>query len=755
MDIDNLVNQLTLDEKASLCSGSEKNMWQTEAIERLGIPSITMTDGPYGVVKRLSGFSDPVPSTCFPVSCAMSSSWDINLIYNIGKAIGEECQAENVNILFGPSMNIQRSPLGGRNFEYYSEDPILSSEMASAFVKGVQSQGVGACLKHFMANNSEYLRQNINNVISEQPFNEIYLYNFQRTIKSSNPYTIMTAYNKVNWEYCVKSRYLLTEMLRNKFYFDGFVLSDWYGVDSIVDSLKAGLDLEMPYSYGISKKKIIDSVNNGDLDESTLNEAVKRILKVVFKVKMAEKPNAQYSREEHNKFAREAAGDCIVLLKNENSLLPLKKEKLRKHKLAIIGEYAKNPRYQGNGSAHVAPTVIENGYDEIIKLVGNSVKINYSKGYNLLTSSSENDNLLINEAQKNATKSDVAIIFLGTPDSYDGETADRTNLDLPANQVNLIKEIYKVQKNIIVVLYNGSPVIFSSWYKYANSIIEAWLPGQAGAGAIADILFGIVNPSGKLSCTFPIQLPDNPTYLDYISPDNNLFYREDIFVGYKYYDKKNMQVQFPFGFGLSYTYFCYSNLELSKNVIKENDTLDISFTVKNIGSYFGKEASQLYVQYSKSPIPRPIKELKAFAKVPLNPNEEKSVNFTLNSRDFAYYDILTKTWQLESGPVRILVGKSSRDICLVGNIYIQSSYQPKITYTAENFARDFLSNPKTQNIIQPLLMSIAKLLSNDKALEQTISEFLKDMPIKKWIVISRGSFTEKMLAYIIALANTD
>lgn len=751
MNIEELISQMTLEEKASMCSG--KNMWETQDIERLGIPSITLSDGPYGLVKRLSGFSDAVPATCFPTSSAMSSSWDIDLIYTIGKAIGEECQSENIGILLGPGINIQRSPLGGRYFEYFSEDPILSGEIGTAFVKGVQSQGVGGCVKHYIANNQEYHRTNVNNIIDEQALNEIYLYNFEIVVTKSNPWSVMAAYNKLNEVYCTENEFLLTDVLRNQWKFDGFVVSDWYAVDSIVNSINLGLDLEMPYSYGINSQKIVDAVRNGTLDESALDKAVKNILNIVFKVISNKKANASYDKEKHNTLAREAARNCIVLLKNKNNLLPLIKEKMKKKKLAIIGEYAKNPRYQGIGSARVNPTMVENPYDEIVKLTEGSIKIYYSKGYNITNESIPNDNSLINEAKKIASDSDVVILFVGTPESYDKEGEDRPDINLPDNQVKLIKEIGKVQKNLIVVLNNGSPVTISPWCKYTNSIVEAWLTGQASGGAIADILFGIENPSGKLSSTFPIKLSDNPTYLDYVSPENNLLYKEGIFVGYRYYDKKAMEVQFPFGFGLSYTSFDYSDLTLSKDVIEDNDTLEVKVKIKNTGKYFGKEIVQLYVRQIFSNVPRPIKELKTFTKVPLNPGEEKEVNFTLNNRDFSYYDTVTKNWVVESGPFQILVGKSSRDICLIKDIYVKSFYMPKIRYTKNTLSGDFLLHPQAKIFIESLLNDAAESITTDEESKRNIIEYFKTTPINRFLVINKGNFAEKMLDDLLKLVN--
>lgn len=751
MDIKNIINQLTLEEKASLCS--LKNFWQTQDIERLGIPSITLTDGSYGVAKRLSGFSDVIPSTCFPTSSALSSSWDLDLVYSVGQAIGEECQAEDVQILLGPSMNIQRTPIGGRNFEYYSEDPILSGEIAASFIRGLQSEGIGACVKHYLANNQEYHRQIINNIIDDQALKDIYLHNFEIAVRNGNPLAVMAAYNGVNGTPCSENSYFLTDILRTEWNFDGLVISDWFGINSIIDALNAGLDLELPSSYGINSENITKAVLKGVLDISVLDRAVEYILTVVFKVNKAKKENATYDSGKHNDLAREAAENSMVLLKNKHNLLPLRKEKLKNRKIAIIGEYAKEPRYQGKGNSEVIPTMLENAYDEINKLVGHSIKISYAKGYNTSDKIIHDDDILLRDAKKIIKGSDVVILFVGTSEFSDAEDIDKTSIDLPDNQVKLIKEIGKIHKNVIVVLNNGSPVSISPWGKYVDGILEAWLAGQASGGAIADILFGIVTPSGKLSSTFPIKLSDIPTYLDYVDPDNNLEYKEGIFVGYRYYDKKDMEVEFPFGFGLSYTTFIYSDLVFNKNVLKDNDTLEVKLKVKNTGRYFGKEIVQLYIKNLISTSPKPKKELKAFKKIMLFPGEEKEVNFVFNTNDFSHYDVASRNWIVESGPYEILVGKSSRDIVLSKSLYLHSHYVPIKLYTRNTLMGDFLKNPKSKPIVEPFLIKETQNIMPSETERAQFLDYLKSIPIKKLIIISQGVFTEEMLTDLLKSLN--
>lgn len=650
-------------------------------------------------------------------------------------------------------MNIQRTPLGGRNFEYYSEDPVLSGEIAAAFILGLQSEGIGACIKHYLADNQEYHKETINNIIDEKTLREIYLNNFEIAVRKGNPLAAMTAYNSVNGTPCSENSFFLTDVLRNEWNFNGIVVSDWFGINSIIDALQAGLDIELPYSYGINTDKIIEGVLKGALDISILDKTVEDILNVIFTVTEAKKENATYDKLKHNELAREAAENSMVLLKNKHNILPLRKDKLKNKKIAIIGEYAKEPRYQGKGSSEVAPTMLENAYEEIDKLVGNSIKLTYAKGYNNSNQIIDDDDIFLREAKKIAKESDVVILFVGTSEFSDAEDIDRININLPNNQVKLIREIGKIHRNVIVVLFNGSPVSISPWSKYANAILEAWLPGQAGGGAIADILFGIVNPSGKLPTTFPAKVQDIPTYLDYVDPENNLYHKEGIYVGYRYYDIKDMEVEYPFGFGLSYTTFNYSDLSLNNDVIKETDTLEVKLKVKNTGKYFGKEIIQLYVKNFISTSPKSLKELKTFTKVTLFPGEEKEVIFKLNPNIFSHFDIAGHNWVVESGPYEILIGKSSREIVLSKNLYVQSSYVPQIAYTRNTLIGEFIKNQKSKPIIEPFLRTALQNIMPDEAQREQFGDYLKSMPIRKLIIVSQGAFTEEMLNNILSTVN--
>jgi len=740
---------MSLEEKASLCSGL--GFWHTKPIERLGIPSIMMTDGPHGLRKQeKEGFGKSVPATCFPTAVTLASSWDRKLIEKVGSAIGEECQAEGVSIILGPGVNIKRSPLCGRNFEYYSEDPFLASEMALYYIKGVQSQGVGTSIKHFCANNQEHRRLTVNVIVDERTLREIYLASFEKAVKEGNPWTVMCAYNKVNGEYCSENAYLLSNILREEWGFEGFVVSDWGAVNDRVKGLLAGLDLQMPYDGGLGDRKIIEAVKKGELPEEVLDKAVERILRVVFKAIENKKENATYDKKAHHKLAREVARECFVLLKNEDEILPLKK----KGTIALIGAFAKTPRYQGMGSSHVNPTMLDTAYEEILNKVEGKVEILYADGYRL--DSDVVDEKLIAEAKEIAKRSEVAVIFAGLPEKYESEGYDRDHMKMPENHNRLIEEVSKVQKNLVVVLSNGAPVEMP-WIDRVKGILETYLGGQGWGGAVADVLFGVVSPSGKLAETFPKKLSDNPSYLNFPGEDDRVEYREGIFVGYRYYDKKEMEVLFPFGYGLSYTTFEYSDLRLDKKEMTDQDTLRVSVKVKNTGKMPGKEVVQLYVRDVESSVIRPEKELKGFEKVELNPGEEKEVVFTLDKRAFAYYDVELKDWHVESGEYEILVGKSSRDIVLKDTIYVKSTVQIRKKFHRNSTIGDVMKDPVASEIFKPIIQQLIKqhpiFASSEKNVIKMFTEMMKYMPLRNLISFSNGAITEEMLESIIQRMN--
>jgi beta-glucosidase len=749
-DIKSLIAQMTLEEKASLCSGLDN--WHTKPIERLGIPSIRMSDGPHGLRKEVPNQQTSVPSTCFPTAVTTASSWDRELIKQMGQAIAQECQAEEVDIILGPAINIKRSPLCGRNFEYFSEDPYLSSQLATAYIQAVQSMGVGTSLKHYAANNQEYRRFTIDETIDERTLREIYLSNFEGAVKEGKPWTVMCSYNRVNGILASENKYLLTDILKEEWGFEGFVVSDWGAVDERVEGIKAGLDLEMPSSYGIGDQKIIEAVKIGKLDEKELDQTVERLLKIIFKAVDNRKRGTTYDKQAHHKLARKIAGESMVLLKNQDNILPLKKEGT----IAIIGAFAKKPRYQGGGSSHVNPTKLDNALEEIEKLVQGKAKIIYEEGYNL-----DNDEMnqeLIDKAKETAKKSNVAIIFAGLPDRYESEGYDRKHMKMPENHNKLIEEVSKVQPNTIVVLSNGAPVEIP-WIDKVKGLLESYLGGQAGGGAVADILFGEVNPSGKLAETFPKKLSHNPSYLNFPGEGNKVEYREGVFVGYRYYDKKEIEPLFPFGYGLSYTTFEYTDISVDKKEITDKETIEVKVKVKNTGKVKGKEIVQLYIRDVESKVNRPEKELKGFEKIELAPGEEKTVTFKLDKRSFAYYNTEIRDWYVESGEFEILVGKSSKEIELKETVKVNSTVTIKKKYDRNSTIGDLMEDPEASQVLKELLEKINEIggiFQEDEHRDQElIISMMRYLPLRGLINFGRGYFTDDMLEQLLEKLNKE
>jgi beta-glucosidase len=746
-----LVSQMTLEEKASLCSG--ETAWSTQAIPRLGIPSIFMTDGPHGLRKAVGfDFTNSVPATCFPTASALASSWNTALAQKMGEALAIESQANDVQILLGPGVNMKRSPLGGRNFEYFSEDPILAGRIATAFINGVQSQGVGTSMKHFAANNQEFERMSNSSNIDERTLNEIYFPAFEMAVKEAQPWTVMCSYNKLNGVYASENKYLLNDVLKDKWGFKGFVVSDWGAVNDRPLGVEAGLNLEMPASGGFNNKKIVEAVKNGTLKEARLDEIVIETLAVTLKAKDSHKQGIVVDKPKHNALARQVSGECIVLLKNDNTILPLSTST---KKIAIIGAFGKTPRYQGSGSSQVKPTQIENAYDELQKLA-KGTSFSYAAGYTTDGATSET---LIAEAVQNAKNAETVIIFAGLPDIYESEGYDRANMDMPAGHNQLIEAVTKVNKNVVVVLMNGSAVAMP-WKKDVSAIVEAYLGGQAGGGAIADVLTGKVNPSGKLSETFPMRLEDTPTAIDFPSKDGNANYGEGIFIGYRYYDKRKIEPNFPFGYGLSYTTFAYSDITANTTLAKDTDDIIISLKVKNTGKVAGKEVVELYVHEQATETSRPENELKHFEKIALNPGEEKTVSFHLTSRDFAYYNTVAHDWIIKSGKFDIRVGSSSRDLPLQQTIEIQSTKIAKIVFTRNSMFKEFKNAPNSEVIYEQLTKSFTggnkkAVTEEEKKAELFLQAMLGDMPISKFILLSGGKFTEENLQAVLQSANSN
>ncbi|WP_138754776.1 beta-glucosidase family protein [Paenibacillus sinopodophylli] len=752
-DIRQIIAQLTLEEKAGLCSGL--NFWHTKAIERLNIPSVMVTDGPHGLRKQSGssdhlGLLDSVPATCFPSAAGLACSWDVELVQEVGVALGEECQAENVAVLLGPGANIKRSPLCGRNFEYFSEDPYLSTEMAAAHINGVQSQGVGTSLKHFAVNNQEHRRMTVDAIVDERTLREIYLASFEGAVIKAQPWTVMSSYNQVNGAFASENSRLLTDILKREWGHEGFVVSDWGAVNERVAGLAAGLELEMPSSNGAGDRKIVDAVNAGQLSIEMLNDAVERILTVVFKAVDNKKENAVYDAAAHHLLAKKVAAESIVLLKNEQSLLPLQKNGA----VAVIGAFAETPRYQGGGSSHIKPTKLDSTLAEIIQTAGASAQVTYAQGFRLEDDTADDE--LIREAVTAASQADAAVLFLGLPDRFESEGYDRQHLSIPGNQLALIEAVAEVQPNIVVVLSNGSPISMP-WLGKAKAVLEGYLGGQAVGSAIAALLFGDANPSGKLAETFPVKLSDNPSYLNFPGEGDRVEYREGIFVGYRYYDTKEIEPLFPFGFGLSYTSFAYSNLSVDRTTLTDQETVTVTVDVTNTGPIAGKEIVQLYVRDSVSAVIRPEKELKGFSKIALQPGERKTVSFSLSKRAFAYYDVALQDWHVETGDFDILVGASSRDIVCTQTVHVQSTVTIRKQVTLNTTFGDLLQDPTRAGLANQMLQQFSEgggiMSSMMEDAPEMMTAMLNFMPLRAIAMFSQGAVPEEAILAIVAQMN--
>lgn len=661
-----ILAQMTLEEKAAMCDGAD--FWHLKGMEKYDIPSITVCDGPHGLRKKdysKAGISlsTSVPAISFPTAATTAASWDPELLYEMGTALGKKCLKEEVGVILGPGVNMKRSPLCGRNFEYFSEDPVLAGELAAGLINGVQSQGVGTSLKHFCANNQETRRMTVDSVVDERALREIYLTAFEIAVKKAKPWTVMNSYNKINGVHGSENSYTQLDILRNEWGFEGAVVSDWGAANDRVLGLENGNDLEMPSSTGSGAKKIVDAVKSGRLDERVLDERALKVLELIKKAADGTKKGFEYNDLDDQGIARRIAAESMVLLKNDG-VLPLKKDK----KIAVIGELARTPRYQGAGSSHIVPTQLDNALDELQK---SGCTVEFAKGYELSAKKAKKNAALASEAAQLASKCDTAVVFIGLTDEYEAEGYDRQHMGLPDAHNALISEILKVNKNVVVVLAGGSPVEMP-WKNDVKAILNSYLGGQAGAGAVADILTGKVNPSGKLPETYPLAYGDTPAKNSFPGNPASVEYRESVYIGYRYYEKAKKDVLFPFGFGLSYTTFEYSDIKLDKTEMADTDKVKVSFKIKNSGSVAGAEIAEVYVSDKESTIYRPEKELKAFKKVFLEAGEEKTVEVELCKRAFAFYNVNINDWCVESGEFEILVGASSADIRLRASITVNA-----------------------------------------------------------------------------------
>ncbi len=787
-DYKKILDELSLDEKLSLLSG--KTFWLTQEIDRVGIPSVWMSDGPHGLRKEKQSagtniMQESETSTCFPTAVTTASSWDPQLMEEIGETIADEAKALKVTTVLGPGVNIKRSPLCGRNFEYISEDPFLTSRMGAAYVHGVQKEGVGVSLKHFCANNEEHIRMCIDTVADERATREIYLSAFEYIVKKEQPTTVMCSYNRIEGTYLAENKRYLTDILRGEWGFKGIVVSDWGAVNDRVLGVKAGLDLEMPGNNGMNNKNIKKALEDGTLTMDEVDAVALRMIKFAFECKENEGNGYPIDFEAHHKVAKKAAERSAVLMKNEDNALPLKKQ----DSIAVIGALAKKLRYQGAGSSHI------NAYKTVSFLDALKRKgpvFTYADGYSL--KGDGYDEKLIAEACEAAKGKDAVIVFIGLTDAYESEGFDRKHIDMPASHAILIDELYKVNKNIIAVLSCGSPVQMKPWDSKVKAILNMYLSGQAGGDACYDLIYGKVNPSGKLAETFPLINEDNIVAQYFPMGPRTVEYRESIYVGYRYFDSAKKEVAYPFGHGLSYTQFEYSDLKLSKKTVKEGEKLTVSFNIKNVGDVDGAEVAQVYVSAPESKIFKAEKELKGFKKVFLEAGESKNVEIELDERAFSYYNVNICDWHAESGKYGIKVGSSSRDIRLEAAVTVKTakadvevpdySESAPAYYDMENtsyipddqfravLAREIPNNEEykrgeltincsvSQVAVSPFGKALYGLLTNGaKVVALTaenpdmITESIKDMPLRSFSGFTGGLLSQMSVDGILDLCN--
>ena len=744
---------MTVEEKISLCSG--RDLWNLEYFEEYGVPKIQMSDGPHGLRKRVKGEDGKyygVKAICFPSAATMANSWDTELAKRVGEYIGDECIAERISIILGPGVNIKRAPNCGRNFEYYSEDPYLSGKMASGFIRGVQSKGVATCAKHFCVNNQETRRFTTSANVSERALHEIYLTPFEIAVKEANVQAIMHSYNRLNGKYVSEHGELINGLLRKKWGFNGYVMSDWWAMSDRVAAYKAGVDVEMPASGGVRDNEVLEAYKKGEITMEQIDASVANIFRVVLG-HLPSDDAKPYDMEEHHRAAAKAAEECMVLLKNENSLLPLKSGK----PLAVIGGFAKTPRIQGGGSSRVEPYKVDDITEYIVK--ENECDITYADGYD---ENHETTDELVGEAVNAAKKCGRAIIFAGMPHSYEVEGRDRRHMRLPPAHNALIEAVSAACENVVVVLMAGSPNEMP-WIDKVTSVLHAYLGGQALGAAIARILFGKVNPSGKLAETYPLRFEDNPAYINFPGNGDNCLYGEDIFVGYRYYDKRKMEVLFPFGYGLSYTKFEYTSINVKDNTVY--------VTVKNVGDRAGKEVVQLYVGCDRHPytytfvgtsahgFDRAEHSLIGFDKVYLEAGEEKTVEFTLCDRAFSVYDEEIGDFRKIGGEYTLHAGGSSRDLPLCAKVTVQADAKAKAYITKNTTFEDILLNESIpSDVAETLIRAVLPVASVEKLDELG---FNLDNPVlrRKRDGVFRSSvgsrLTPEKLDELISVANAE
>lgn len=753
---DTSASDLTLEEKASLTSGAD--FWTTKAIDRLGLPSIMMTDGPHGLRKQSGGtdhlgLASSVPATCFPPAVGIGSSFDPDLIERVGAAIGVEAAIEDVAIVLGPGINIKRSPLCGRNFEYFSEDPIVSGVLGAASVRGVQSRGVGTSLKHFAANNQEFDRMRASSDVDPRPLHEIYLRGFERVVKDAQPWTVMCSYNRINGVYASEDPWLLTQVLRDDWGFDGLVVSDWGAVNDRVAGVAAGLDLEMPSSGGRTDAQLVAAVHAGELAESVLDTAAARAIDLVRKAGERPVVSGPLDVAAHHALAREAAGRSIVLLKNDGDVLPFVSEQ----RIAVIGAFATEPRFQGAGSSLINPTRVDKALDELRAVGGDNVS--YAAGFAVeggdIAASGRSADDLRAEAVAAASEADVAVVFVGLPAAEESEGFDREHIDLPAVQLAVLDAVIEANPATVVVLSNGG-VVALPFAERVPAIVETWLLGQAGGGAVADVLYGAVNPSGKLTETVPVRLEDNPSFGNFPGEFGHVRYGEGVLVGYRWYDAKGLDVTFPFGHGLSYTTFSYGEAEVAS---AENGDIVVRIEVTNSGTRDGREIVQVYAAPVTSAVQRAPRELKAFSSVALAAGETRTVELVVRREDLAYWDVRVDRWIVESGEYTVDVAASSRDIRSSARVEVDGDVV-SLPLTMNSSIGDVVAHPVAGPIVMGALggfmgdltgadSSAASMMPNDEAMEKMMASF----PIGRLIGFPGVDVTHEQVEQLLAGAN--
>ena len=748
MNCKEILTKMTLEEKAGLCSGS--GFWHTKAVERLGIPKVMMTDGPHGLRKQMGaedhlGINESIEAVCFPTASALASSFDTELLHTLGEILGEECRAENVAMLLGPGLNMKRSPLCGRNFEYFSEDPYLAGALGASYIRGLQSKGVAACVKHLAVNNQEGYRMSGSSNLDERTLHEIYLPAFEMAVKEGKVRSVMCAYNQVNGEFCSENKTLLTDILRERWGFDGFVVTDWGAVKDRVKGLLAGLDLEMPGSGGRNDAKIVRAVKDGSLDVAVLDRTALLLLEFIEAGRQLAEVEAVFDRQRDHQAAVEMAKSCAVLLKNDGAL-PLAK----RANTVFIGEFAKNPRFQGGGSSHINPSRISNALES----TGDGVT--FAQGFTKKPGA--NAQALLEEAVAAARDAETTVIFAGLPDTIESEGFDRRSLNLPEHQNALIFAVAAVQPNTVVVLHCGAPVVMP-WLGQVKAVLCLYLGGEGVGEAVTDLLYGKTSPSGKLAETWPLKLADNPSFLNFPGEEGVVDYREGIFMGYRYYDKKEYDVLFPFGHGLSYTSFAYSDLTLDKSEMKDTDTLAIRCKVKNTGGAFGREAVQLYIRNGEGRVTRPVRELRGFAKLALAPGEEKELCFTLDKRAFAYYEPRIHDWHVESGVFGVEIGASSRDIRLCAEVAVKGTMVLPMVFTATTPMGVVTAHPKGREVMAQIRpekpASSAESPKNSPMGEsgaELSAAMAREMPLGSMVTF--GIMTAEQLEGLLAILNS-